>query len=269
MKKWTVLAAYFIFVSSALVQAEEPKKTTFEVGPEIFTHIYSEPGFAREEGTLYGVVMNATSHDTWMTAIQIEIAEGKVDYYGGLMHSDGTTTPLKVYGITDYLVDARGLIGPEFNWDGGYGSPYTGIGYRWLRDESSKGGEGGYDRAANYIYLPVGLTATFALGNGWSLTPTAEYDWLLYGQQISEFSDIDPGFSDVTNQQRDGYGWRISLAVEKNFGSWGLKIQPFARSWRIKDSDRSEVLFNGAPVGSGLEPANKTQQFGLQALFTF
>jgi hypothetical protein len=269
MKKWIVLAAYFIFVSSAMGQAEQTKRSTFEVGPEIFTHKYTEPRFMEEEGILYGMVMNATTHDTWMTALQFELAYGKVDYDGGTQNSDGTSSPLKISNITDWLFDGRALLGPEFSWNGGYGSPYTGIGYRWLRDELSKGGDGGYDRASNYIYLPLGITATFALGNGWSLTPTIEYDVLLYGQQISEFSDIDPGFSDITNTQNDGYCWRASLAVEKNFGSWSLKVQPFVRRWKIADSETSDLLYYGTPVGSVLEPANKTTQIGVQTILTF
>jgi hypothetical protein len=258
MKKWMALAACFVFALSATVQAEKPKNT-FEVGPEVFYHKYEEPGYMKETGTLYGMVMNLTSHDTWMTALQLELAYGKVNYDGA--YQDGT--PFKYNGITDWLFDGRALLGPEFNWDGGYCSPYTGIAYRWLRDELSEAGPGGYDRASNYVYLPLGITATFALGDGWSLTPTAEYDILLYGQQISELSDIDPAYSDITNDQTEGYGWRLSLAVEKKFDSWSIKLQPFIRYWDIKQSDIDEQY------GAFIEPKNKTTQTGLQAILTF
>jgi hypothetical protein len=145
----------------------------------------------------------------------------------------------------------------------------VGLGYRWLFDKVASKYDYGYDRAANYFYLPVGGTATFALGDGWSLTPTAEYDFLLYGEQISELSDSDELLSDLTNKQTDGYGWRISVSIDKNFGSWGMKIQPFVRKWKIDDSHTSDILYAGVPYGYGWEPKNETTETGVQVLFTF
>jgi hypothetical protein len=258
MKKLVLPAICLVLVLSLICRGEHPKNA-FEVGPEVFSHKYEEPGLMEEKGTLYGVVMNATNHGPWMTAAQLEIAMGKLDYDGQTMGGD----PLKIDNITDWLVDGRVLIGPEYVWSSGYGSPYIGLGYRWLWDEVSKQYAFGYDRASNYLYLPMGGTVTWVMGDGWSLSPTAEYDLLLYGEQISQLSDIDPLYSDISNSQTSGHGWRISLSVEKNFGSWGMKVQPFVRYWKIKQSDLDPQY------EAFIEPENETTQTGVQAFFTF
>ncbi len=258
MRKLIVSALCSVLVFS-MAHAQEHPRNTLEIGPEVFNHKYKEPGLMEEEGILYGIAMNATSHGEWMTSVQIEIATGKVDYDGATMGGD----PLKINDIRDWLVDGRLLIGPEYVWDGGYGSPYIGLGYRWLWDASSDRYEFGYDRASNYLYLPLGGTVTWTLGDGWSLSPTAEYDFLLYGQQISQLSDVDPGFSDITNTQTSGHGWRVCLSLEKNFGTWAMKLQPFIRRWNIKQSDLDPTY------EAFVEPKNETTQVGVQTFFVF
>jgi len=271
MKKLVVMAVCFALAGSTATGADGPAKYTFEIGPEFFTHKYKEPGLMEQKGNFYGVAMNAATHEEWMWAAQLELAGGKVDYDGALVDFDtGETTPYKISDISDWMVEGRVLLGPEFRWQGGYGSPYVGLGYRWLWDKGGGRGIGGYDRAANYFYVPLGGTVTFALGDGWSLCPTAEYDYFIFGEQISKFSDIDPGFSDLTNRQTSGHGWRASLSLEKDFGTWGLKVQPFVRYWKIGKSKTVEIEYEGiGPIGIGWEPKNETREAGVQVFFTF
>jgi len=259
MRKLLLSVLCSVLICGTVLGVDYPKNT-LEMGPEVFYHKYKEPGLMEEKGTLYGLALNATSHGPWMTAVQLEIATGKVDYDGGTWDGD----PLKIDNITDWLVEARLLAGPEYVWDGGYAAPYIGLGYRWLWDEMSKRYDYGYDRASNYLYLPVGGTITWKLGDGWLLSPTAEYDFLLYGQQISQFSDIEEGgLSDVTNSQTSGHGWRVCLSLERNFGTWTMKLQPFVRRWKIKQSDLDDIY------EAFIEPKNETTQTGVQAFFVF
>jgi hypothetical protein len=138
-------------------------------------------------------------------------------------------------------------------------TPYTGIAYRYLND-GLQGVPGGYERESNYYYSPIGLEINKEFANGWSWDTTLEYDIFWGGQQKSHLSQAMAGLSDVTNDQKDGYGYRISMKFQsKN----GFGIEPYYRYWNIEQSDPAVVTYEGTPAAIGVEPKNNSQEVGI------
>jgi hypothetical protein len=144
-------------------------------------------------------------------------------------------------------------------------SPFLGLGYRWLYDDSggktTSTGFSSYDRLSQYFYLPVGgiyqFTDTFRI--------KAQFNWLLYGQQVSYLSDIS-GFSDLKNDQNSGWGVDTTLDYRL---TERLGMHAFFRYWQIDDSDPTVGFFNGAPAFTGLEPKNTTVETGIGFSYKF
>ena len=119
----------------------------------------------------------------------------------------------------------------------------------------------GYRRESHYFYVPLGLTLRVPMGKDWVLAPQIEYDGFVRGSQRSYLADTGLGFSDVTNEQMEGYGVRAQLAFEGP--RWSFVV--WANYWDIEDSDIQ-------PIGggyAGLEPANTTREAGVEARYRF
>ncbi|HKB61955.1 MAG TPA: hypothetical protein VKD03_03695, partial [Burkholderiales bacterium] len=181
--------------------------------------------------------------------------------YGALKYQGSGTQD----SVPDLIVEARGVAGLDFfPWNRVSLSPYLGLGYRYLYNDSrgyTSTNAAGYQRYSNYLYAPAGLTIRFDLGNRWVLAPTVEADIFILGKQKSQLSDANLGFNDVTNTQKGGSGYRAYLMVENDhlaFGAW-------MHYWDINDSDVQ-------PIGrgrAGLEPANWTRESGIEFRYRF
>jgi hypothetical protein len=249
----------------ALAQNPDPSMTTrkgWEAGATVSKYRYEEPDLLDDNGaplsvTIKGNLFGATGAYTFtddrrhiFTRIEGRLAYGKTDYEGS-----GTQT-----GVPDTLLEMRAVIGGDFFPGQSVTlSPYGGLGYRYLFDDSrgyTSTNAVGYRRYSNYLYAPLGLAARFDMGSKWILVPTLEYDAFLQGKQVSMLSDTGLGFNDVTNTQKHGYGYRASLMVEKEHWAFG----PWMNYWSIKDSDTQ-------PVGMGFvgqEPHNWTREYGVE-----
>lgn len=226
-----------------------------------------------DRGTLVGVTGSYThrhlrsgdpalsdgdSNDTvsWSTfKIDGRLSFGEVDYDGSYM--DGA--PLKTSGTDDVLLDVRLLWGVERQPAGFLDSFYTGLGYRYLNDDST-GLPGGYLRQSNYLYVPLGSGADFSLSDGWRLGLTGEFDVLLIGRQISHLDDADPEEPEVKNWQWLGFGACAAVALHHKSQSLDVAISPFVRYWWIAESDASKGYY---------EPENNTFEYGLSVIFRF
>lgn len=277
VKKQIVLLVCMMFVGISSANDEADKATipfsrsSFEIGPEMFSHEYEEFMYGetlmKEKGTLYGIVIKSYSHswvpespeesvesDKWMSGFEGEFAYGKIDYDGQLQ--DGT--PLNISDLDDFLMNLRLLRGYDFPKEDMLFTPYLGIGYRYLFDDSSSDPQG-YLRQSNYLYLPLGLKIDSYKRNSWSIGGRAEFDLLLFGMQISEIGGVD-----FTNNQTSGYGFRVGVDIVYRGDKSSFKIQPFVRYWHIDESDTDNetgVLF--------VEPENKTTQVGVQLAWEF
>jgi len=260
LKRSVLAAAMAVLFAASAASAGEPAHS-FTVGPEVYWVKYKEPGVMRNEGVMYGVSLGYRydAPTGLMLGADLAVAAGEVDY-----DSQGTGS---MENNDDTRLEARLLAGYGFKPAQGLTfTPYAGLGYRFLRNDSagkvSTTGDVGYERRSNYFYLPVGVAAVKALSGGWKVTGTAEFDWMFYGRQYSDLSGTGHGLPDIDNRQDHGIGLRASLGVEKDLSEAlgakaSLAFEPFVRYWRIA---KSELEY--AAGAAWYEPKNKTTEIG-------
>jgi hypothetical protein len=238
------------------------KRETLFIGPEIYRFEYEESGI-QDTGTFYGVVfgyiyrgwipdtdMEKIKASRKMLAMEFRYAGGEVDYDGQLMSG----TPYRISNIPDKTFEARLLIGPDLLRKKHLSTFYTGVGYRYLLDDSTSD-PAGYERESNYLYLPVGYQFHQFTDAPWSIAATIEGDLLLLGVQKT-----DLGFLDVNNDQHTGLGFRTAVKFQNQSDDYIFSIEPFFRYWDIDDSETVKFL---------REPANETIEFGIQFKWLF
>jgi hypothetical protein len=250
----------------AAAQDPDPSMTTrkgWEAGGQVSKYRYEEPDLRGSNGVpvtvkVTGRLAGATGAYTFtddkrhiFTRIDGRLAYGKTDYEGS-----GTQT-----GVPDTIFETRAVVGMDFFPGLSVTlSPYVGLGYRYLYDDSrgyTSTNAVGYRRYSNYLYAPLGLAARFDMGSQWILAPTLEYDVFLKGRQESKLSDTNLGYSDVSNNQKHGRGYRASLMVQKDHWAFG----PWLHYWNIKDSD---IQPSGIPFVGVREPRNWTREYGVE-----
>lgn len=255
------LATGFLF-SGIVFAAGEEQNHSWELGTELSSITYEEPGLMEESGVMIGLAGSYTYRNNWMFKLESVFKYGQVDYEGALM--DGT--PLNVDNIDDYIVETRGLAGYDFSvFKATTLTPYIGFGYRYLFDDSGAASPAGYGRESNYLYSPIGIETMTDLRNGWFLGLTIEYDIFWSGVQTSYFSDVDYGLNDVENDQSGGYGFRGSVKFQNS----RFVIEPYIRYWDIDDSDPSILTYFGRPVAVIYEPENNSTEIGVKLAVKF
>jgi hypothetical protein len=243
----------------AAVRAETTTLKTLtgnDIGLSLSSYQYQEPGVMSLKGGKMGLDLRATKvlQSERFIRGDLRYAAGTVDYNGS-----GNAT-----GMLDWYIEARGLVGKDWVIKDAVLSPYAGLGYRYLFNDGrgiSSTGAAGYRRESDYLYLPIGITHRRALDERARLVGTLEYDYLLAGKQSSRLSDTGLGYSDVANNQSNGYGLKLSIMYEKD--KWA--IGPYVYYWNISQSDTALVYQNGIPAFIGAEPENNTVEFGLKA----
>jgi hypothetical protein len=231
------------------------------------SHIkYEEPDLMEEKGFMFGFNAAYAYHRQAMLKAELGVSLGTVDY----------TSPIsgEINGIPNTMVELRGLAGYDFNVSTStILTPYTGLGYRYLRDDSSGKvsnlGAAGYLREANYFYSPIGLALYSGLNSIWSLDAALEYDLFWRGLQKSHLSDANLGFSDIENEQNSGYGLRAMFNLRYAIDNLTYVFGPFVRYWDIDDSEVEPVYRNGLLWGTGYEPANTSLEVGFNLAVLF
>lgn len=232
----------------------------WEVGAEVYTVTYEEPGLMEQTGVMAGLSGAYAYHDGWVFKAELRLAQGQVDYT-----SRGTGS---MSDVDDALLETRLLVGYDVVMsDISALTVYAGFGYRYLEDDSAgrttTTGHWGYGRESNYFYSPIGIETATLLSDKWQLSFLIEYDYFWKGRQESYLSDVDPAYGDVTSNQNSGYGIRAALGLEYRL-SWGvLSFEPFLRYWDIGDSEINTVTYAGSIIALGWEPDNTTVETGL------
>lgn len=229
---------------------------SLEIGLEAYYKTYYEPDIMNEKGMMYGVRLAYAYHDRVMAGAQLLAATGTVSYDSNVAGS--------LDGITDQQWEVRGLLGYDFEVDPTFFvTPYFGLGYRYLGDDSSgkitSTNARGYNRQSNYWYSPVGVQIIKLLPGGWTIGASAEYDVFWSGTQKSYMSSVNPALPDVSNQQNQGYGLRGAVRVDKKFTYASLSVEPFIRYWNIGRSDNYYVSSSTYYY----EPKNNTTECGV------
>ena len=258
--------ALLLAAVSAAALAQDPAQPNllltrkgWEVGGQVARYKYEEPNFMNLEGPRVGGVgaYTFTSPNRVYGRIDVRVSYGLLEY-----ESVGTGTQ---EDVEDWLAEVRAVIGRDYLIGEGVAlSPYAGFGYRFLYNDLrgySSTCAVGYRRYSHYFYIPTGVTARFRAGERLVIAPTLEYDWFLAGRQESKLSDTGLGYNDVTNEQKDGRGYRIYLMFETRRWSLG----PWLHYWKIKDSDIQPIGLGQA----GMEPENWTREYGVEFRWRF
>ena len=219
-------------------------------------HPYTNEAFMQQDGWMIGIDTNSETYDSsnFYTFYRSKFAYGQVDY-----SSAGTGT---MAGISDWQFETAAALGQGFEGQSFRTTPYAGIGFRYLLNKMgtklSSTGHYGYDRASRYIYIPLGVTFETNPVNESFWTFRAEYDFFIYGQQTSYLSSL-AGHSDITNDQDDGSGVKLSAKynIDKNGG-----VEAFADLWDIADSKLDTT-------GTFMEPRNSTVEMGVRVFWSF
>jgi hypothetical protein len=231
-----------------------------------YEHItYREPGVMRIAGPMVGaaLVWQREGEAFWLQA-QGRVSVGGLRYDGAFQ--DGT--PVQTDSRDQvYVAEARtGRVGDML---GGRLRVYAGLGARYWDNRLQ--GPGSYLRRTHYIYAPVG--ARFDTGGPRSrFGAGAEYRFLLYGANRARLSDVDPRYSDPRFRQRQGGGVRLSLHYARSragHGAGSLTVEPYYEYWRIGESERELVTFDGEPRAYYVEPENRTRSIGVALGVTF
>ncbi len=260
MKKWIVsLAMCCMFPGVGSSFAEPLQMHIWTVGAEMSHITYEEPDVMEEKGFMYGIGGSYTYHKHIMLKAEGRFSYGQVDY-----KNSGTTD-----NIDNYMLEFRGLGGYDFLiFNRSIITPYIGIGYRYLNDDSSgrvsSTGFAGYERESNYYYSPIGIETLTELNNGWSIGVLLEYDYFWKGKQKSNLGSI-VGYYDIENDQDDGDGWRGSIKLQKEYLKRFFILEPFVRYWDIEDSKTTTD-----PGGTTwYEPKNNSTEFGVNVSVAF
>lgn len=270
------------------------RNVAIDMGYEYYTYKYKETvdgdHFMDLTGKFHGLYGSLVAHSgpgsvheselVNFYALEARMAWASLDYNGGVSDGAGFEAPLTLSGVPDMVIETRGLFGKDFYLPGQRITPYSGFGFRFLRDDSSDI-EGvfdyygapttinGYKRTSEYYYLPVGLEIAQSLSNDLSAGIKVEYDHLFFGIQKSYIETALGKF--IENRQKRGYGLRASVRLEKEFGSYSLMAEPFVRTWNIKESEwsPSEVCVPGNSCWGMVEPDNVTREIGLRLGMAF
>ena len=277
---------------------DKPLLHHFEFGTDFFYHQFEEPGLVEQDGYLYGIQGAYTLRTSFnefrsisdhfedrdklnMFRVEAMAAFGTVDFEG--------TGAGEHKGRENYMWEIRGLAGYDFLVrDDIVLTPYMGFGYRYLRDRSpgrilpfaSFSGIFSFERESEYFYIPVGLTTTKKLGEGWTMDFNMEYDFLLHGQQTNHYNDggvkVNGAFvlDALEFEQDKGFGVRGSLKLTKERKETSFFIEPYIRYWRLRDSETrqftsesgSRLWFDGTLTIPRVanQPKNNTTEVGLK-----
>lgn len=259
--KLTLLGAACLV--SAWAQASDlSTRSGHSLGLNLSAYTYDEPAVMSLKSRQLGVDYTATyalggtwprSNEGWFVRGELRLASGKADYRSPI---SGT-----IDGTGNVYVEARGLVGRDFDRGSYVLAPYVGLGLRQLRNDLrglSSTGARGYRRVSEYTSLPMGLTHRMKLSDQSLLDTTVEYMHLISGQQTAALSDASASRADLSLKQRRGHGLRLNVMNHQNHWSWG----PTLTYWNIGASEPG-----GSPAY--IEPKNKTYELGLKAAYHF
>lgn len=259
----TLRTIIFCLLIGSFPVLASPSDYMVQLGVYMSDITYTEPDVMYEEGNLFGFTgrIRSNKNQTSFIALEADYSSGYMDYVGS-----GT-----IENIPDKMFEIRGLIGSRSERTlGYYMSLYTGLGYRYLNDDSSymlsSTNAIGYEREQTYIYFPIGIEFTKQTPIfGWILSGRIEYDHLIEGRNNS-YTGYISGYDDLSFTQNSGYGHRFSVRFTKTLSGTdqSLSIEPFYKYWEIETSN---VTYDSSGDG-WIEPYNYSKEYGISLLLT-
>lgn len=246
-----------------------------DLGLEVAQFKYEEPGAMTEQGPQAGLYTGYTHFFFGRLRAQVyaSVVGGDLDYDGGVYVRDPDTSELYTLGATcttpNVIFNGRVTGGYRFALGPLELTPYSGYGYRYLRNDLNQSinvesygwvdsPESGYWRKQTYHYLPLGFVLGAPMGGDWRVEGTLEYDLFLRGRNHS-YNDYG---LDSTFTQTGGSGYRFALKtlspVVASFARF--TIEAFYERWEVDESDRVWE----SPTRYTLEPRNNSTLYGVR-----
>ncbi|CAG9001745.1 MAG: hypothetical protein CENE_03771 [Candidatus Celerinatantimonas neptuna] len=248
-----------ILISCSMPLIAQASTTEISIGSAISSFTYHESEM-EEKGILTGIHGYIAIHQQWMMRLDGSLVSGNVNY--------SSTDTGSMSDIPDYIFEIRGLTGPDIYTGNWRITPYTGLGYRYLNDNSAyrttSTDDSGYEREQSYTYLPVGIIF-HSFGYHWATTTQLEIDILLRGENHTRLGTI-PGYNNLSFHQTKGTGARASLTLTRRV-KWGpikgLALMPYIKYWNINAS-------NDVRQGDEYyyEPHKHSTEYGISFLLT-
>lgn len=275
---FSALASATILLPVATLAGAKPINT-FGVGIEGFKDQYREDTTDTTVDSDYGSITGYFSQQRGRAFFSFD---GRVSYGSGDYEANNGTfydAPRgELEGVNQWEIELRGRFGITTPLWGGSLSPYLGLGVRHHRYEAkgfiTSGGDIAYDKISTQAYIPIGASLAFESGDGWTITPQAEADIMVYGTVDSRLTTLwghnygsGPQFLDTSdNKQKLGLGGRGELMFGKAMDGYSLQFGPFIRYWYFGKSNTSNyVEVNTNTPFPVEEPSNTITQVGLKA----
>lgn len=275
------MALLFVFVLfPAKGFAQQLPNLSFELSYAVADFKYQEEGgdFMKSEGFIHGPSATFTYMDNrypFFAELFGEYLTGSGEYNGGLTnivtgesipysHDDDEYDIFLGQLVLGWVVSPGSSNRPD-NQDGRWLiKPYTGIGFRYLRNDSND--QFAYEREIYWTYLPIGVDVRYRLAEKWVVGLRPQFNLLLTGHIESDV--FEDSFSNNLGFG-DGYGFWAALPIERHFKRVGLTLEPFVRYWNMRESDPDTVVVSGLVPGfdvlvTGVEPENDTLVYGLR-----
>ena len=135
---------------------------------------------------------------------------------------------------------------------------------------------GSYRRVIGYQTVAATFSPTFRwASSSFFLTPLIRYDHLVKGVAKTYLERANSKYPNLKLRQKKGRGILYSLEAAVVLNKMTLKITPYFQSWKVKDSEQSQVydIYNSETDQSEsmywMEPENKTSSFGADFSIAF
>lgn len=240
----------------------------FEVGLNHSFHRYDEPGLMKITGNQWGIDLAYNWYDEtrdYRIRSELEYLLGTFRYDGSTCDTMGNCSPATENGKESYRT-IRATLGKTFQEvPGSLFTGYGGLAQRYL--DNKIGGSSSYRREITYYYAPLGFEYASLIAPTFRIRTWIEYDFFIYGIVKSHLSEV-PGYNDLTNHQRSGYGAKLASAFDWSVDSATISFQPYLQYWNIPDSD---IATTSTQFGTfeGKEPKNHTITGGLVVSLLF
>lgn len=255
------LCGMFAGITTAPAQSDTSsflEKGAFEAGVDVSYLTYNEPN-VKTKGMMYGLAGSYTYHDNVMLKAELRAAYGGVEWDGMTLAGTRVTASNSL----NLLGELRGLGGYDFPvLTSSILTPYLGIGLRYVNNDVLPKP---YERESYCLYSPIGAALVTNLGRGWSIGETAEYDYFWWGYQTSHPMDALPGLTnDIVVHQKNGYGLRGSVTLDKHYKNVVFKGGPFVNYWKVERLNPQTLPYTGSPTGLvWQEPGNNSLEVGI------
>ena len=201
MKK-TCLPVYAVLLTANMAFAQSDDLLTQSettLGVALNSYKYDEPSYMSLRAAMASFELSRTqslgsqwpsTDQNWFVRGDLKYALGKADY--------SSVASGRLNNTPNWYMEARALVGKDFDMGNYVLAPYVGLGYRYLyNDLRTNDARQGYRRDSTYHFLPLGVTHTMKLPNRSNVLTTVEYLHLIKGVQKASLSDQNPVLENV------------------------------------------------------------------------